>query len=108
MDTKEKDAQNLIQAKQKLRKLKIFYIHLAGYFVLTALLLYNLYIIEDNGYKQTITILNMTTIVVWGVFLFVHGCFVFKGRFLFKRSWEEKKINDYLNKEEGQNSGFWE
>ncbi len=94
------------KAKDKVRKIKIFYIHLAGYIVGVGLLLFNLYIV-DGPYKNNIISLNLSVIVAWTVFIVVHGLNVFKGKHIFKKSWEDKKAEKFL-KEKEEKTTFWE
>lgn len=88
-----------IKAKKKVRSIKVFYIHLAGYFILVALLLYNIYILEGE-YKDFFLWFNLTFLVSWTIFIVIHGWCVFRGRIFFKKSWEDKKIKEFLEKEE--------
>ena len=89
-----------VEAKKSVDKLKIFYIHLAGYIIVVGLIVWNFIIIEEGEYKNAIIWLNCTTLVTWGIFLFIHGWNTFKGRILFKKSWEERKIKEYMEADE--------
>jgi len=92
---------NYIRAKEKLRNLKIFYMHLVGYIILVMLLVYNLYIIDaNNKYADFFTWFNSIIIVAWTIFIALHAWNVFKGRLFFKKNWEERKLNEYMEKEE--------
>ena len=93
--------ESLIRAKEKVRNLKLFYMHLVGYIILVLLLLYNLYIIDENNqYADSFTWFNTIMIISWTIFLAIHAWNVFKGRLFFKKSWEDRKLNEYLEKEE--------
>jgi len=94
-----------IEAKKKVNKLKIFYIHLAGYIVVVGLIIWNFLIIEEGEYKNAIIWLNCSTIVVWGIVIIIHAWNTFKGRILFKKSWEDKKIKEYM---EADDTKTWE
>ncbi|REE24842.1 2TM domain-containing protein [Winogradskyella pacifica] len=98
--------EQLRKAKDHLRKIKLFYIHLAGYIVFVALLLYNLYIVA-GPYKNNIISLNLSLIVAWTVFIVVHGLNVFKSKQIFKKSWEDKKAEEFLE-EKDKKTTFWE
>ncbi|NNK82353.1 MAG: 2TM domain-containing protein [Flavobacteriaceae bacterium] len=104
--SKQKSKQKQFEdAKKRVNKLKIFYIHLAGYIVVLSLVVWNLLIIEDGEYKKAIVLLNWTTIVVWGIFIIIHAWTTFKGRFLFSKKWEDKKVKEYM---EEDNTKLWE
>jgi hypothetical protein len=108
METKYDQKDSLKQAKKKVRQLKIFYIHLAGYLVVVALILYNFYILGDNPYRKAIVWVNTTTLVAWTIFIALHAYSVFKGRLLFKKGWEEQKIKEYLKEDEEVKTTTWE
>ncbi|MTE27662.1 2TM domain-containing protein [Winogradskyella ouciana] len=93
-------------AKKKVRRLKLFYIHLAGYIVMLVLLSYNLYIVE-GPYKNNIISLNLSIIVAWTVFIGIHGFKVFKDRTLFNKNWENKKLKKFAQEEETEKK-MWE
>jgi len=95
-NTKEKQ---YIEAKKKVYRLKIFYIHLLGYIVLVSLIAYNLIIIEEGPYKNNILLINWSTIIIWGIAIIIHAWTTFKGRFLFTKRWEERKVKEFLNEE---------
>ncbi|WP_179352586.1 2TM domain-containing protein [Winogradskyella vidalii] len=105
MNTDDKH-QQLKKAKETLRRIKLFYIHLAGYIVVIALLLYNLYIVA-GPYKNNIISLNLSVIVVWTVFIIIHGLNVFKDKQIFKKSWKDKKTEQFL-KNKKEETTFWE
>jgi len=98
--------QQLRKAKDKVRKVKVFYIHLAGYVVVVALLLYNLYIVA-GPYKNNIISLNLSVLVGWTVFIIIHGLNVFKEKRIFKKSWVDKKTTQFLKDKEEEKT-FWE
>lgn len=99
--------QYLIEAKKKAKRNMIFYVHLVGYFIVVALLLYNLYIV-DGPYKNNIISLNLSVLVAWTVFIIMHGLNIFKGKQIFKKSWEDKRTAEFLNKEDEIERTMWE
>ena len=101
--------QHLIEAKKKIRSVFLFYVHLIGYIVLVALLLYNLYIV-NGPYKNNIISLNLSVIVAWSVFIIIHGLNIFKGKQIFKKSWEDRKTEGFLKvkEEEEEEATYWE
>lgn len=97
-----KDEKQLFEnAKKKVKRVKFFYLHLAFYIIGIALMLYNFYIME-GPYTSIITGLNISTIVLWSIFISIHAWNVFKGKLLFKKSWEDRKIEEYLGDKEEQ------
>tara|TARA_R110000868_G_scaffold374257_1_gene638651 strand:- start:3478 stop:3798 length:321 start_codon:yes stop_codon:yes gene_type:complete len=101
MENLEEKHKNYIKAKEKVRHLKIFYMHLVGYFIIVALLLYNLYIVEGE-YENFFIWFNSIILIAWTIFIIVHGWNVFKGRILFKESWEDRKLKEYLERDKNE------
>lgn len=98
--SKEKDTQEqFLKAKKKVHNIKVFYIHLVGYLIVVALLLYNLYIMA-GPHKEFFFWFDIIILAAWSVFILVHGWHVFKGRIVFKKSWEERKMEEFINKED--------
>lgn len=109
MEPSEEKKGSYIRAKERVRHVKVFYIHLVGYLVFASLILYNMYIMDTNNeYKESIEWINLTSLTFWTIFVFLHGWKVFKGRFLFKRSWEDKKIKEYMEQEKANETKLWE
>ena len=104
MKTKSTYDENFLRAKNKVAKLKGFYIHLCAYIVVFCLVVYNYIIIEENEYMNSIIWLNISIMVIWGIVIAIQYWMTFKGRIFFGKKWEERKIQKYL-KEEKQ---MWE
>ncbi|MDY2588120.1 2TM domain-containing protein [Winogradskyella aquimaris] len=107
MESDNSKEQQLLEAKKHIRRVKLFYIHLAGYLVVVALLLYNLYIVEGT-YTHTIISLNLSVLLLWTVAMFINYWRVFKERKMFNKSWENKKIKSYLDKKDIEETKMWE
>lgn len=102
-----KDKKRLLKAQKHVRRIKLFYIHFAGYLVVLALLVYNLYIVEGD-YKNNIISLNLSILVLWTVAVLLHAWKVFREKKVFKKSWEDKKIASYLEKDDAEDTKMWE
>lgn len=108
MKTPQEQKDSYLKAKEKVRNLKLFYMHLVGYFILVILLLYNLYIIDENNkYAEFFTWFNTIIIIAWTIFIALHAWNVFKGRLFFKESWEDKKLKEYMDNN-NKNTNLWE
>tara|TARA_R110002049_G_scaffold295640_1_gene483120 strand:- start:38 stop:355 length:318 start_codon:yes stop_codon:yes gene_type:complete len=104
---KSSEEQQFENAKNRIRKIWWFYVHLAGYIVFSSLLIYNLYIVE-GPYKNNIISLNLSILVGWTVIIIVHGLTVFKGNKIFKKRWEDKKTEEFLKEKNKEETTFWE
>lgn len=100
--------QLFLKAQKRVRRLWVFYIHLVGYLLSVALILFNFYIIEEGPYKNNIISLNLSILLAWSVFIIIHGMNVFKGRQIFKKSWEDRKTREFLKEKEKDERIFWE
>jgi cation transport ATPase len=108
MDLSKQDEERYLRAKEKVRHVKMFYIHLVVYIVITSFVLHNMFSIDaDNEYKETILWVNLSSLTFWTIFIFLHGWKIFKGRFLFKQSWEDKKIKEFMKEKENKTT-MWE
>jgi len=90
------------KAQKKVKEIKDFYTHLTVYLIVnTVLILINLGIFQ-NGYSNIeIPKWSMfTTPFFWGIGLFFHWLKVFKDNFKFFKDWEDKKIKEYMEREE--------
>jgi len=86
------------QALKRVKKIKGFYSHLTIYVVINVMILIlnsrNLDANEDFWRWQT-----FNTLIFWGIGLVVHGLSVFMPAMLLGKKWEEKKINQLMEKE---------
>ncbi|MFC0605438.1 2TM domain-containing protein [Winogradskyella pulchriflava] len=105
ISNEEKDI--YIEAKRKVRRIKVFYLHLVLYLIVVALICYNFYIME-GPYTKIITGLNITVLVFWTIAIILNAVRVFKGRLFFKKSWEDRKIEEIVNKDKEVETTFWE
>ena len=105
MNTNSTYDERFLRAKNNVAKLKGFYIHLCAYIVVFCLLVYNYIIIEESEYMNSIIWLNISIMVIWGIVIIIQWWTTFKGRFLFGKKWEERKIRKIMEEE---NKKIWE
>tara|TARA_R100000988_G_C3988258_1_gene161126 strand:+ start:490 stop:810 length:321 start_codon:yes stop_codon:yes gene_type:complete len=94
------EQEKLEKAKKRLEKIKGFYVHATAY------ILVNLFIILAGTGLFSNGFLNLhmpdwshfTTPFFWGIGLFFHGLNTFKTGFI--KKWEDRKIQEYLEKED--------
>ncbi|QBO57775.1 2TM domain-containing protein [Chryseobacterium salivictor] len=82
-----------IRAKERVKKIKGFYIHA------TVFVLVNLFIIAGNRQSgETLTDMdNYWTAIIWGIVLAAHGITVFLPNIFLGKDWEEKKIKELMD-----------
>lgn len=104
MNQQEKNKRMYLEAQKKVSKLRIFYVHLAGYLVMAGFIIWNNIIIGDTKYTDAILAINYSTLFVWGFFVLLHGIRVFKSDFIFNKKWEEKNLKEFM----GDDHKKWE
>jgi len=89
------------RAEKKVKEIKGFYTHLVVYLLVNIFL-----ILAQMGIFSGKLNVGMpawgyfTTPFFWGIGLFFHGLHVFKDNVGFLKNWEQRKIKEYMEKEE--------
>jgi len=86
-----------LRAQKRLKELKGFYGH-AFWYVAVNLFIIIMVALNSNGSIWNFG--TFTTAFFWGIGLAFHALSVFGKNFFFSKSWEDKKIREYLEKEE--------
>ncbi len=92
-------------AYKRVKRIKGFYVHLLVYVLVNGFIListFNSSKIGDAVFWQWQT---WNTVFFWGIGLVVHGLSVFGGTMFFGSDWEEKKIQEFMDKD---NKSKWE
>jgi hypothetical protein len=85
-----------LRAKKKVDTLIGFYWHLAVYIVVNIFLILLIALNSNEGFSG---FGPYATAVFWGIGLFFHFLGVFGPGFLFGKDWEQKKIQEYMEKD---------
>ncbi len=105
MDTLNKNSKEYQYAKNRVKKLKGFYIHFAIYLIINAMIVFGTFydrpFNDDNFFRFE----TFSTAIFWGIGLFFHGISVFGKNITFNKDWEEKKIQEFIEKDKKSN---WE
>ncbi len=99
------------RAQQRVERIKKFYTHLRAYIIINFMLLvlrfFIIPLVSDApfeiGFERWLTWNALFTPFLWGIGLLLHGVFVFHDKFNFLKKWEERKIKEYMNKEDQKN-----
>ena len=86
-------------AYKRVKRIKGFYIHLLVYILINAFIMissYNQNWTNDENFWQW---QNFNTVLFWGIGLLAHGMSVFGSTMFFGRNWEEKKIQELMDKD---------
>ncbi|MBF4507957.1 2TM domain-containing protein [Flavobacterium sp. JLP] len=98
-------------AYRKVKKIKGFYSHLKVYIIVNLIIIvsnlsrdFSMIKFNDNGLFDWNT---YSTAFYWGIALLIHAFSVFGLDIFFNRDWEQKKIQEYMNKQ-SSNNNKWE
>ncbi len=86
-----------LRAKKKVDALMGFYWHLAVYIVVNGFLILLIGLNSNEGFSG---FGPYATAVFWGIGLFFHFIGVFGPDFFFGKNWEQRKIKEFMDKEE--------
>ncbi|MGB3773690.1 MAG: 2TM domain-containing protein [Leeuwenhoekiella sp.] len=90
-----------LEAKRQVELMKAFYIHLASFLIFNSALAFLNYYVDGWAYPWFLWVT-----VSWGIGLFFNYLKAFEKNPLFNKRWEERKINEYMEKEKQRQT--WE
>lgn len=104
MDTKFIEQEKYERATKKVKRLKGFYTHLLAYIVVNIMIIIlNVHDLKpEESYFQW---KNFITLGFWGVGLLAHALSTFMPDIILGKNWEERKIQEYMEKNK---SNRWE
>jgi len=91
-----------IRAKKRLEKITGFYWHLAVYVIVNIVLIVVIGSNSSRGWDGFFDFGTFATAFFWGIGLFFHFLGVFGPNFMFGKNWEQRKIKEFMEKEEKQ------
>jgi hypothetical protein len=89
-------------AYKKVKRIKGFYVHALVYVLVNAFIIissFNRNLFNHEGFLNWET---FSTALFWGIGLMAHGLSVFGKNILFGTNWEQKKIQEFMDKEKSQ------
>lgn len=89
------------RATKKVKRIKGFYTHLLVYFVINLMIVIINIQNLDSG-ESYFKWQNFTTLGFWGIGLLAHGLSVFMPDFIMGKNWEERKIQEYMDKQKNK------
>lgn len=91
------------KAFKRVKKIKGFYTHLLVYVVINIMIVIINIQNLDKG-ESYFQIKNFFTAFFWGIGLLAHAISVFGPEIFFGKNWEERKIKEYMEKENQSNN----
>jgi len=91
------------KAQKQVDELKGFYIHFAVYITINAFILINIYLNTDDFWQWG----HFFTLFFWGVGVAFHAMNVFKVNPLFSKSWEDRQIKKYMDRDRDNSKKYF-
>ena len=88
-----------LRAEKKLKDLKGFYWHAFWYLVVN---IFIIVMVSVNNQSSIWHFGTLSTPLFWGIGLAFHALSIFSKGYLFGKSWEERKIQEYMEKDKNQ------
>jgi len=96
------EEERYLRAKKRVKEIQGFYWHLFWYLAVNIFLWIMNYRDSDGG-DNPFTYANMGTAFFWGIGLAAHWFGVFGKHIVFSKSWEDRKIQEIMDKDERDN-----
>lgn len=91
-----------LEAKKRVSALRKFYIHLFIFLVVNIGLLFNLIMLEKDESLNIFVWVILNIMISWSIGLFIHAWIVFKGKVMFSKAYEDRKIQEFIEEEQNQ------
>lgn len=95
METYSSTNTKLENAKKQVKRMKGFYIHAIVYICVNLFIIVANSIESSKGFEDAD---GYMTALFWGFGLLAHAMSIFAPDFILGKNWEEKKIQEYMNK----------
>ncbi|WP_347925217.1 2TM domain-containing protein [Pontimicrobium sp. SW4] len=89
-----------LEAKRKVKSLRRFYIHLLFFLIVNVALMFNLIMLEKDESLNIFVWAILNIMITWSIGVFIHAWIVFKGKILFSKAYEDRKIEEFMNEEQ--------
>ena len=94
------DELKLARAKKRIKDIKGFYSHLTVYILVNLFILaISTQLFSDFGSREYRFWNILSTPVIWGIGLLIHGLVVFVPSFGFVKKWEDRKMKELMEKD---------
>lgn len=89
-------------AYKRVKRIKGFYVHTFVYVLVNAFIIISSFNRDFSGDSEFWNWQTFSTALFWGIGLVAHGFSVFGRDLFFSHDWEQKKIQEYMDKEKKQ------
>ncbi len=89
-------------AYKQVKRIKGFYVHALVYLLVNIFIIVSSYMKGEIGSETFFEWETFATALFWGIGLLAHGLSVFGRNLFFGQNWEEKKIQEFMEKDKSQ------
>ena len=89
-------------AFKRVKRIKGFYIHTLVYLFVNAFIIISNFLRSEKGIEVFFEWETFITAFFWGIGLLAHGLSVFGRNIFFGQNWEERKIQEFMEKEKSE------
>jgi 2TM domain len=89
-------------AYKRVKRIKGFYVHAMVYVLINIVIVYGNYFGNSHKDYDFWSWQTFSTALFWGIGLLAHGMSVFGRNLIFGQNWEERKIQEYMEKEKSE------
>ena len=98
MESINQNTEEYQYAKNSVKKLKGFYIHFGIYLIVNTMIIFGTFYDRPFNSNNFFSFETFSTAIFWGIGLFFHWISVFGKNIIFNKSWEDRKIQELMNK----------
>lgn len=96
MEILNKNSEEYQYAKNRVKKIKGFYVHFTIYIVVNMMIIFGTYFDRPFTLESFLKFETFATALFWGIGLIAHAASVFGKDLIFNKNWEEKKIQEFI------------
>ena len=89
-------------AYKRVKRIKGFYVHSLVFVLVNAFIIFSNFNSNDNSSEIFMKWETWSTALFWGIGLAAHGLSVFGRDLFFGTDWEEKKIQEFMKKDQSE------
>lgn len=106
MESSFEEEKRIENARKKVQNIMGFYKHLASYLLVNTIII-TMHVVDMKPGEKFFTWSTFFMAGTWGIGLLAHGVSVFGRNIFFNKDWEERKIQEFMEKEKNR-SKRWE
>ena len=89
-----------LQAKQRVKSLRRFNVHLFFFLIVNMALMFRLILLEKDESLNLFVWIVLNIMVTWSIGILIHAWIVFNGRLIFSKKYEDQKIEELMQEDQ--------